>query len=516
MLGTALLLLGNGLLSTLIALRGSHEGFADQTLGFMGSAYFVGFFIGTYAVPKLIRRMGHIRSSNFFSAAIAAFILLHSMVLDPWVWVGLRVLTGIALVGFYTVIESWLNSQTAPAHRGQVFAFYMVVNMVSIAAAQQFLHLASPTTFVLFSIAAVMVCFSVMPIAATRLPQPVVTKAPRLTLRKLWLAAPVAVIGALASGLTMGTFWTMGPLYATRLGLDEAGVALLVSVMIIGGAVLQWPLGWISDRYDRRYALGLAAGGAAVAAACMAVFGHVDLVLHVAAFLYGGTAFAIYPIVVAHMVDHLTHDNILSGNAGILLLYGIGAMVGPTLAGALMGWVGAAAIPAFFAVVMAPLALYVVTQARGSQDEIVEEPGHFVPMIRTAETAMEMAAAVEEHHMESATPAPVQVVQDVEEPPPVLLEEPATHAPDAPSPDTPSPASPSPDTTETPRCAPDGAPTDPATSASQVPGTATIAAAAPVEGTDTPSAPPTSAPAANTAPVAASDDESRRPPRDAL
>lgn len=401
MLGTALLLLGNGLLGTLIALRGSMEGFSDQTLGLMGSGYFVGFFIGTYAVPSLIRHMGHIRAFNFFAAAIAAFILLHSMVLDPWVWMGLRILTGIALVGFYTVIESWLNSQAQPGSRGQMFAFYMVVNMGSVAAAQQFLHLASPSTFVLFSIAAMMVCFSVMPVASTRLAQPVISKVPRLTLTQIWRAAPVAVVGALACGLTMGPFWSMAPLYATRLGLDEAGVALLVTVMIVGGAVLQWPIGRLSDRYDRRYVLGLASATAASCAAVMALFGHMNTVLFPAAFMFGGAVCAIYPIVVAHLVDHLTQDNILSGNAGILLLYGIGAMIGPALAGYLMTLGGPTAMPAFFVAVLIPLTLYVLLQARSTVDEIVEEPGQFVPLVRTSETAMEIVAAVEEHRMES-------------------------------------------------------------------------------------------------------------------
>lgn len=399
MIGTALLLLGNGLLSTLIALRGSLEGYTDQTLGMMGSAYFVGFFIGTYVVPRQIRRMGHIRASNFFCAAIAACVLLHSVMLDPWVWIGLRVLTGIALVGFYTVVESWLNSQSAPEARGRVFAFYMVVNMASIAAAQQFLRLAPSSDFTLFSIAAVMVCLAVMPIAATRLPQPVIARVPRLTLARIWAAAPAAFVGAIASGLVMGTFWTMGPLYAARLGLDEQGVALLISTMIVGGGVLQLPLGRLSDRYDRRYVLGCAAVGASVAALAMAVFGQFPYAVLAAGFLYGGMAFAVYPIVVAHLVDHLSHENILSGNAGILLLYGIGAMIGPSLAGALMGWGGAATMPAFFAAVLLPLGVFAMMQAHRRRDEIIEAPGQFIPMVRTSETAMEVAATMNERQM---------------------------------------------------------------------------------------------------------------------
>jgi MFS family permease len=405
MLGTALLLLGNGLLSTLLALRGSLEGYSDEMLGLMGSAYFIGFFVGTYVVPRMIRHMGHIRAFNFFAAGIAAIVLLHSLIIDPWVWLALRLLTGIALVGFYTVIESWLNSQTAAERRGQVFAFYMIVNLLALAAAQQFLHFASPETFVLFSIAAMMVCFSVMPVAQTRLPQPAITVVPRLTVRRLWFAAPAAVIGALASGLTMGTFWALGPLYADRLGLDAGGVAMLMTAAILGGALLQWPLGRFSDRGDRRHALATAAAGAALAAGAMAALsGHAYALLG-AAFLYGGMAFAIYPIVVAHLVDHLSHEDILSGNAGILLLHGLGAVVGPALGGALMGIGGPAALPAFFAAVLGPMALYVTIQARRTKDEIVEEPAHFVPMVRTAATAMEIAAAVEEHRFETALEA---------------------------------------------------------------------------------------------------------------
>ena len=405
MIGTALLLLGNGLLSTVLVLRGSLEGYSDQMLGLLGSAYFIGFFLGTYVVPPLIRRMGHIRAFTFFAAGIAAIMLLHSLIVHPWIWLGLRLFTGIALVGFYTVIESWLNTKTDATHRGRIFAFYMIVNMVAIAASQQFLHFASPAGFVLFSVAAMMVCLSVLPLASTRFPQPEVTPVPRLTIRRIWTAAPAAVVGAVASGLTMGTFWSMGPLYGSRLGLDPGGVAMLMTATIMGGALLQWPLGRLSDRGDRRYVLGAAAAFATFAAIAMAALGQIEQALLAAAFVYGGMAFAIYPVVVAHLVDHLSHDDILSGNAGVLLLHGLGAAAGPTLVGALMGASGTAAFPLFFAAILGPMAIYVLLQTRRVVDEIVEEPAQFVPMMRTAPTAMEIAASVEEHRFEQAVEA---------------------------------------------------------------------------------------------------------------
>lgn len=402
MLGTALLLLGNGLMSTLLALRGSLEGFSDQLLGLMGSAYFVGFLIGTWAVPQMIRRIGHIRAFAYFASTIAAVILLHSLIVNVWVWLLLRLATGVALVGFYTVIESWLNSRSEAQTRGQVFAIYMMVNMAALAAAQQFLHLASPESFVLFSIAAVMVCLSVLPLVSTRQPQPQVHRVPRLTVAAMWRAAPTAVLAAIVSGLSMGTFWSMAPLYAARLGYDAGGVALLMTATIVGGALLQLPLGRYSDRHDRRHALAFAAGGGALGAVLMALFGGTPWALLTAAFAFGGMAFALYPITVAHLVDHLPQEQILSGNAG-MLLHGLGAVAGPTLAGMLMALGGAPALPLFFAATLAPLALYIMLFARGRADEIVEEAAQFVPMVRTAPTAVEIVAAVEEHRLETAS-----------------------------------------------------------------------------------------------------------------
>jgi len=401
LLGTALLLLGNGLLTTLIALRGSVEGFSDQLLGLMGSAYFVGFLIGTWAVPSMIRRIGHIRAFAYFASTIAAIMLLHALITHPLVWLLLRLLIGAALVGFYTVIESWLNSRSEPDTRGRVFAAYMMVNLGALAISQQLLHLAPPESFVLFSLGAIMVCLSVLPVVSTRQPQPQIHSVPRLTVRQMWRAAPTAVVAAISSGLAMGAFWSLTPLYAARLDYDASGVAMLMTAAIVGGALLQLPLGRYSDRSDRRHALVLAAGGAAVGGILMALFGNSVTALLASAFVFGGMAFALYPITIAHLVDHLPQEQILSGNAGMLLLHGIGAIAGPTLAGALMTWMGAPALPLFFAVVLLPLAGYVLLCARNRSDEIVEEPAQFVPMVRTAPTAVEMAAAVEEHRLET-------------------------------------------------------------------------------------------------------------------
>lgn len=402
LLGTALLLLGNGLTTTLLALRGSLEGFGDLLLGLMGSAYFVGFLIGTWAVPPMIRRIGHIRAFAYFASTIAAVILLHSLVVEPVFWLVLRVLTGVMVVGFYTVVESWLNHRASPQTRGQVFAVYMMVNMAALAGAQQLLHLAPPASFVPFSVAATMVCLSVLPLVSTRQPQPQIQPVPRLTLGELWRTAPTAVLAAVVSGLSMGTFWSMAPLYAARLGHDAGGVAMLMTAAIVGGALLQLPLGRFSDRFDRRLALAVSAGGGALGALLMALAGGSGPGLPAAAFLFGGMAFALYPITVAHCVDHLRQEQLLSGNSGMLLLHGIGAVAGPALAGVLMEQAGPVALPLFFAAALLPLAVWIALGARARADEIVDEAAQFVPMVRTATTSSEIVTAVEEHRLENA------------------------------------------------------------------------------------------------------------------
>ncbi len=402
--GIALLLLGTGLLNTLLALRGAGEGFSDQLLGLFGSAYFVGFILGTWLGPRLIRRMGHIRAFAFFAAATAACVLLHVLLIDPWVWVALRVLTGLMLVGIYTVIESWLNSQSPPEHRARVFASYMAVNLLSLAVAQQFLHLDSPMTFTLFALAAVLMCLAVMPLAMTRLPQPVIGETPRLALRTLWRAAPVACAGSLLSGLAMGGFWGLGAVYAGRMGMSAGDIAWFISLVILAGALLQWPMGMLSDRVDRRLALAIIAAIAAFGGLMMAILGPFGQWLLVAAAIFGGGSFAVYPSVVAHMMDHLHQEEVLPGNAALLMLHGGGAAVGPALAGWFMGWWAPQALPLFFMVMFGISAVHALQHWRKGKDQIVDSAAHYVPMVRTSPAVLEMMLD-EEHAPHPETPS---------------------------------------------------------------------------------------------------------------
>ncbi len=339
LVGAALLLLGVGLLTTLIPLRGRALGFSTTMLGALTSAYYAGYFVGTFTLPPLIQRIGHIRAFAFCTASVACLVLLHALSSNPWLWLLLRLLAGISLVGLYAIIESWLNAQTEPARRGTVFAIYMMVNLGSLALAQQLLRIPGQS-FVLFIVVALLVCAATLPVVATRQAQPGLQPVPRLQLKRLYALAPTAGAGALLSGLAMGAFWGLLPVYARGQGFGLTQVGTYMSVAILGGAALQWPVGRWSDRHDRRIALAVVCALATALALLQLGMAQWHGAMIALIFLYGGLTFAVYPIVVAHLVDHLSPDELLSASSSVLLIYGVGSAIGPIAAGALMSSLG--------------------------------------------------------------------------------------------------------------------------------------------------------------------------------
>ena len=387
--GVALLLLGNGLLNTLLTLRGVAEGYSTTMLGLIMSGYFVGFLLGTWLAIPLVRRVGHIRAFAFCAALAAITALLHVLIVDPWVWLGLRVLYGLALVSLYMVIESWLNAQVPNDKRGQVFAVYMAVNLGALAAAQQLLNLASPTDFVLFVLAAMLISAALMPITLTRQVQPSVPETLHTNLRQITGIAPLAIAAAGLSGLALGAFWGMAPVYAALSGFNATDVGLLMSSAILGGALLQWPIGIYSDKHDRRLVLFWVVALAVVVALLMSVLPAGRLLLGLI-FLWGGLTFAIYPIAVAQLIDQLHSDEILSGSSSLLMVNGIGSVCGPLLAGVLMEHLGPQALPLYFAITLGLLAAYTLYRLRHVSDLISAPAGHFMPMLRTSHTVLEL------------------------------------------------------------------------------------------------------------------------------
>lgn len=398
--GVALLLLGGGLLGTLVAVRAGQEGYSTAVVGLVMSAYFVGFLLGTGIAPLVIRRVGHIRAFAIFAAVASTTALVHAVWVDPWIWALLRMTTGVAIVGLYNVIESWLTTQAGSESRGSIFAVYMIVNLLAMAAGQWLILVAPPSSFELFSLVAGLVALSLVPVALTRLGQPDSTLTESVPFRAIRGAAPVAIVGGFGSGLVMGAFWGMGPLFAQRIGLDQHGVAALMSLTILGGALLQLPIGRYSDSHDRRRVVGQVAAGAALTAiAGTHALQYFPLSIYATMALYGGLVFAVYPLCAAHLSDWLDTDQLVGGSSWLLLLHGAGAAAGPLLAGWFMGVMGAGSLLLFFAGLLLPLAWFADWYAapRRADEAISEEQSsQFVPMVRTSSAAMELLAAEEE------------------------------------------------------------------------------------------------------------------------
>lgn len=386
----ALLLLGNGLFSTLLTLRGTSEGFSSAVMGIIMSAYFVGFICGTWVSARLIRRMGHIRTFAFCASICATTALLHIIFVDQWAWMGLRFFYGLAYITLMTVIESWLNSQAATHERGRIFAFYMVVNLGALAIAQQMLNLDSPENFLLFALVAILVSWAIMPVSITRRAQPSISaQRPKSSLKTLLKISPLAVAGASLSGLAMGAFWTMTPIYATQLNYDVSGIALIMSMTIIGGAVLQIPIGRYSDKHDRPKVMTWVVILAAIMALLMTVAPTQKILLGMF-FIWGGLSFSIYPLSVAQLIDQLQPDEIVSGSSDMLVLHGAGCAFAPIIAGWLMTIIGTNGLPIYIGLVLIGLAAYAIYRRRHVTDLVTGYNAHFEPMVQTSAQALNM------------------------------------------------------------------------------------------------------------------------------
>ena len=398
--GVALLLLGVGLLNTILALRSSIEGYNSATLGFIMSSYFVGFFIGTYLALPLVRRIGHIRAFASCASVVSVCVLLHQLIVDPIAWMVFRVITGTCLVILYTVIEGWLNGQTAAENRGKVFAIYMSVNLGALAAAQQLLLVDPSITFILFALASVLVSMSLVPVTWTRMQPPHVSSVSKIDLVHSWKTAPVAVLASFLSGMAMGAFWGLSAAFAADIGFKNTEAASFVACAILGGALLQFPLGKFSDSQDRRRVLLMVSLVAAAFSVMLVVVTDTGWWQYLLIAGFGGMAFAIYPVAIAHLVDHLEPEDMLSGGSGLLLIHGVGSVLGPLTAGPLMQWLGPQSLPAYWAVILMGLALVAWWYLNNSKaEDPLEHAADFVPMVRTTPTAFELLPADEQSEL---------------------------------------------------------------------------------------------------------------------
>ena len=379
--GVALLVLGVGLLFSVLGLRAGLADFSTVTTGLVMSAYFVGFVVGTLYCPLLIRRVGHIRSFAAMASLASTMPILHALWVEPWYWAVLRLITGVCLVGLYIVVESWLNVLAPRQQRGKVFALYMTVSCVAMALGQWLLLVGDRLGFVPFILVSVLLSFALLPLTLTPVAEPEPVEAPQLSLRVLYRISPLGMSGAFSAGLLTGALYGLGAVFVQRLGYSDAAVAGFMAATILGGALAQWPVGHLSDRHDRRRVLfATSAGSAVLATVGFAVVRLAPGALVPTGIALGGLMFTIYGLSVAHVNDMIEPSRVLEVTGGLLLVNGIGASLGPTLAGILMDALGPGSLMIYFAIVTAVQALYTLHRMRYAAPVPAESKSDYVPM----------------------------------------------------------------------------------------------------------------------------------------
>jgi len=391
LIATALVLTGNGLAGVLVPLRASAENFTTLEVGLVGTGYWVGLTLGCLLSPWMIGRVGHIRAFTAFTATATVVPLLFALTPSPVAWVLLRILHGACFAGIQMVIESWLTATSTSETRGRTLAIYTLLNLTVVTVGMQLVGLAPVTSFALFSLMAILLSLSALPIAMTLTPPPTPPRSTRIY--PLWLlrVSPASVFACVSTGLVGGIFWGLTPLYGLANGLTSYQSATLMTVVVLSGAVAQWPIGILSDRYGRRPVLFGLSLVAAVTSALLCVAPGIGMaIMFIAAALYGTVAFAGYPIALAHAIDLVPQRRAVMVSSGLLLAFAAGAVIGPALGSVVIDVAGASMVFALSAVVHGLTVLAIVVRVSARPNLPAEYAEDYVLVPRTTPAIFEM------------------------------------------------------------------------------------------------------------------------------
>ena len=389
--GMFLLMLGNGLQGTLLGVRGSIEGMSPQTMSWVMTGYFVGFLFGSQLTPNMIRRVGHVRVFAALGSLVSACLILYAAWTNPYFWFLLRIIVGFCFSGIYVVAESWLNDSSSNETRGQTLSAYLIVQMMGIVLAQAVLNFADPSGYMLFIIISVVVSLSFAPILLSVSPAPQFQTSKRMTLSQLWSISPLGVVGQFFLGAIFAALFGMASVYGTERGLTVKDISLFVAAIYFGGMILQYPIGWVSDRMDRRVLIFIVCSiGTFFSFAANLSDSFIWLLI--VAFIIGGVSNPLYSLYIAYTNDYLEHDDMASASGGLIFLTGIGAIFGPSIVGWLLDAYGAASYFWFIGSVMAIMGSYALYRMTQTSSTAVEDTNAYAPITPTSTPiAMELA-----------------------------------------------------------------------------------------------------------------------------
>ena len=386
LLAAGILLGGNGLQGTLIALRGALEGFSPATIGFMGTAYFGGFLLGCVFITRIMKAVGHVRSFAALAAIASAGTLLLVLIVDPLMWSAIRFATGFCFAGLFTIMESWLNSGVQNHDRARVLALYRIIDIGSVTGAQFLIPVFGAEGFTIFAIMSIMITLSLVPVSLGDRSNPTAPEDVKLDLARVWRISPLACIGCIAVGVTNSAFRTLSPVYAEQIGMTVTDVVTFISVGIIGGAIIQYPLGHFSDLWDRRKVLLITTAGAMLAALALVFLPGTNALANFAlVFVFGSFAMPLFSLSAAHANDRAGKGEFVLVNAALMLFYSFGAIGGPLVAASFMQRFGPQSLFIFCAVVYAIFILIILYRMRARASvPASHHRGHFIAMLRTS------------------------------------------------------------------------------------------------------------------------------------
>ncbi|WP_420860963.1 MFS transporter [Algirhabdus cladophorae] len=388
-LSVGLLQLSSGGVGPLDALSGLAKGFSTAQVGFLGSAHFIGFFIGCWWAPRLMGSVGHSRAFACFTACGAIGLLAHTFTDNPSLWALFRIASGITVAGCYTVIEAWLSAKVTNQTRGRAMGAYRIVDMGASLIAQLMIGaLADVETYMAYNLLTVLCCASLIPLTLTKVRQPPTPQTPRLRPMLAVAKSPLAVAGVVIAALSSASFRMVGPIYGAEVGLTPDQIGLFLASFVAGGALAQYPAGWLADKFDRRWVMvgfSIAAVLSCLGSAAAGMAGSTGAAgAMLSAALFGWTTFPVYSIAAAHAHDFATNDERVELSAALMFFFASGAIAAPLVTAKLIDIYGP---PAFFAFVAAGHVLLILfSLSRMKVRDTVQERTPYVYAPRTSFT----------------------------------------------------------------------------------------------------------------------------------
>jgi MFS family permease len=390
--GMFMLMVGNGLQGTLLGLRGEAEGFSTFELSIVMSAYFLGFLFSSRYTPELIRRVGHVRVFAALGSMISAVLVAYPVLIEPWAWTIGRVIIGFCFCGVYITAESWLNDASSNENRGKSLSLYMITQMAGIVFAQWIVSQGDVSGYVLFIIPSILVSLAFAPVLLSVRPMPAFASTKPMKLRDLINASPLACFGMFMLGGVFSAQFGMSAVYGSRVGLTVSEISLFISAIYIAALILQYPIGWLSDRMDRRALIvWISLIGAAGSMIAFLVPGYYVLIV-VSGAIVGGMSNPLYALLIAYANDYLEKEDMAAASGGLLFINGVGAIAGPLTVGFIMDSIGDNGFWLFTAVLMASVGLYGIYRATQRSREHLETESVTVPYAPVSAASTPVAA----------------------------------------------------------------------------------------------------------------------------